>query len=135
MCARLPRLLATGLQDFSSYAYVDRWTAPRLTANGAGVFLRFSGGAPDAATPAALLDPPTTTPDELQRGVNYLLNVNNATFVPSLVRYGGIATPRQFLLLLTSNITWGRHPALEALPGACGCWGVVRCLRGRVMDK
>jgi hypothetical protein len=48
--------------------------------------------------------------------VNYLLGVDNSTFIPSLMRYGSISSPRPFLVLLSSNITWGNHPILRKAP-------------------
>lgn len=62
---------------------------------------------------------PTTTLDEPRLGVNYLLGVTNDSFVPALLRYGSILSPRPFLVLLTSNVTWGCSPALQAQPGMC----------------
>lgn len=107
-------------QDYVSFVYVARYTAPGLSCNGCGVFLRFVGSGSSANSisgSSSASNLPTSTPDEPQPGVNYLLGVDNSTFIPSLVKYGSISSPRPFLVMLSSNITWGRHPLLKQQPG------------------
>lgn len=111
-CCRCP-------QDYVSFVYVSSYSAPGLTCNGCGVFLRFlrAGAAASSSSINSSWDQPTLTPDEPRPAVNYLLAVDNSTFLPALQRYGSISSPRPLLLLLASNITWGGHPLLRAAPG------------------
>jgi hypothetical protein len=94
--------------------YVASYSAPGLSCQGCGVFLRFADSSSSSNSSGLAL--PTTTPDEALPAVNYLLGVDNSSFVPSLLRYGSINSPRPFLVLLSSNITWGRHPLIHDSP-------------------
>lgn len=108
------------MQDYVSYVYMGSFAAPGLTCNGCGVFLQFSdsgsssGSADGGGSDGRQL--PTLTPDQPRPAVNYLLNADNSTFVPALMRFASVSSPRPFLVLLSSNVTWGRHPALKKTP-------------------
>lgn len=70
------------------------------------MFLQFQG-----------LEGPSTAANSSLLGTNYLLGVDNATFVPALFKYATISTIRPFFVLLASNVTWGQHP-LMSQPGS-----------------
>jgi hypothetical protein len=91
------------MQDYASFLYVNEWRSDRFACKGCGMFLRFNN-----------TEEPTAAPDNVGNpGANFVLGVDNTTFVGTLQRYASIDTSRPFLVLLSSNISWGNHPELS----------------------
>jgi hypothetical protein len=90
------------LQDNSSYAYVSGELDGAML-NGVGIFIK----------PTAVVASPATTAAAAVGGVNYLLEVNNSTFLQALETYAAIDTHVPLFMQLATNISWG-HQMPEA---------------------
>jgi hypothetical protein len=90
------------MQDYVSYVYINSYSSAGFSCRGCGLFLQFQGA-----------QGPSEAPDDTLQGTNYLLGVNNATFVPALLKYATIDTVRPLFVLLSSNISWGQHPLMQ----------------------
>jgi hypothetical protein len=88
------------VQDNKTYLYIDTWQSEAATIRSSGLYLTSKTLVPDGPHDLTAL------------GGNFLLEVDNDTFNPLLLKYGSVETEEPLLMHIVSNITWAPHPNL-----------------------